>query len=70
VWSENSPKTLPELLVFPDAEDTIWEYDEQANAYYLHHLYQYSGQFLERYYKLTRGKEHKKVELNVSQGWS
>jgi hypothetical protein len=31
---------------------------------------QYSGQFLERYYKLTRGKDHKKVELNVSQGWS
>ncbi|MEG4046222.1 alpha-amylase family protein [Microcoleus sp. Pol17_C1] len=39
VWSENPPKTDPELLVFPDAEDSIWEYDEQANAYYLHHFY-------------------------------
>lgn len=39
VWSENPPKTAPELLVFPDAEDSIWEYDEQANAYYLHHFY-------------------------------
>ncbi|MEG4110144.1 hypothetical protein [Microcoleus sp. S13_C5] len=33
-------------------------------------LDQYSGQFWERYYKLTRGKDHKKVELNISQGWS
>ncbi|MEG4812396.1 alpha-amylase family protein [Microcoleus sp. F8-D3] len=39
VWSENPPKADPELLVFPDAEDSIWEYDEQANAYYLHHFY-------------------------------
>lgn len=39
VWSENPPKTAPELLVFPDAENSIWEYDEQANAYYLHHFY-------------------------------
>ncbi|MBE9185706.1 alpha-amylase family protein [Microcoleus sp. LEGE 07076] len=39
VWSENPPKTDPKLLVFPDAEDSIWEYDEQANAYYLHHFY-------------------------------
>ncbi|HSF75231.1 MAG TPA: alpha-amylase family protein [Microcoleus sp.] len=39
VWSENPPKNDPELLVFPDAEDSIWEYDEQANAYYLHHFY-------------------------------
>ena len=39
VWSENPPKTAPELLVFPDAEDSIWKYDEQANAYYLHHFY-------------------------------
>ncbi|MEG3930584.1 MULTISPECIES: alpha-amylase family protein [unclassified Microcoleus] len=39
VWSENPPKTDPELLVFPDAEESIWEYDEQAKAYYLHHFY-------------------------------
>ncbi|MBE9093320.1 alpha-amylase family protein [Tychonema sp. LEGE 07203] len=39
VWSENPPKTDPKMLVFPDAEDSIWEYDEQANAYYLHHFY-------------------------------
>ncbi|MGB3263544.1 MAG: alpha-amylase family protein [Microcoleus sp.] len=39
VWSKNPPKTDPSKLVFPDAEDSIWEYDEQANSYYLHHFY-------------------------------
>ncbi|NJR25036.1 MAG: trehalose synthase [Richelia sp. CSU_2_1] len=39
VWSENLPKTEPEQLMFPDVEDSIWEYDAQANAYYLHHFY-------------------------------
>lgn len=39
VWSENPPKTDPEQLIFPDVEDSIWEYDAQANAYYLHHFY-------------------------------
>jgi maltose alpha-D-glucosyltransferase / alpha-amylase len=39
VWSDNPPPTDPAELVFPDAEDSIWEYDEQAGAYYLHHFY-------------------------------
>ena len=39
VWSKNPPKTDPEQLIFPDVEDSIWEYDEQANSYYLHHFY-------------------------------
>ncbi|MCU0542258.1 MAG: alpha-amylase family protein [Oscillatoriaceae cyanobacterium Prado104] len=39
VWSENPPKTDPEQLIFPDVEDSIWEYDAQAEAYYLHHFY-------------------------------
>ncbi|MCU0527361.1 MAG: alpha-amylase family protein [Elainella sp. Prado103] len=39
VWSEHPPATDPSELVFPDAEDSIWEYDEQARAYYLHHFY-------------------------------
>jgi maltose alpha-D-glucosyltransferase/alpha-amylase len=25
--------------MFPDEEDSIWDYDEQAQAYYLHHFY-------------------------------
>jgi glycosidase len=39
VWSDNSSPTDPAELVFPDTEDSIWEYDEQAGAYYLHHFY-------------------------------
>jgi maltose alpha-D-glucosyltransferase / alpha-amylase len=39
VWSDNPPPTDPSELVFPDAEDSIWQYDEQAGAYYLHHFY-------------------------------
>jgi len=39
VWSENPPKSDPKLIAFPNVEDSIWEYDEQARAYYLHHFY-------------------------------
>jgi maltose alpha-D-glucosyltransferase/alpha-amylase len=39
VWSDDPPPTDPAELVFPDVEDSIWEYDEQAGAYYLHHFY-------------------------------
>jgi len=39
VWSENPPKTQPEQLIFPGVEESLWEYDKQADAYYLHHFY-------------------------------
>lgn len=39
VWLDNPPAIDPKELVFPDVEDSIWEYDEQAGAYYLHHFY-------------------------------
>ncbi|HEY9761856.1 MAG TPA: alpha-amylase family protein [Trichocoleus sp.] len=39
VWSDNPPPFDPQELVFPDVEDSIWAYDEQAEAYYLHHFY-------------------------------
>lgn len=39
VWSENPPKTKPEEIIFPGVEESIWEYDEKAGAYYLHHFY-------------------------------
>ncbi|ACK72304.1 alpha amylase catalytic region [Gloeothece citriformis PCC 7424] len=39
VWSENPPQDDVEEIVFPHAEDSIWEYDQQAEAYYLHHFY-------------------------------
>lgn len=39
VWAEETPKNNPELVAFPTIEDSIWEYDDQAKAYYLHHFY-------------------------------
>ncbi|MBD2773710.1 alpha-amylase family protein [Iningainema tapete] len=39
VWSDNPPKYNPELLLFPNVEESIWEYHEQAKSYYLHHFY-------------------------------
>lgn len=38
VWSTN-PQPNPDLIAFPTKEDSIWEYDEQAGASYLHHFY-------------------------------
>ncbi|MBE9142918.1 alpha-amylase family protein [Planktothrix mougeotii] len=40
VWSEEQPpKNQPELIAFPTIEDNIWEYDQKAEAYYLHHFF-------------------------------
>ncbi len=39
IWSTDPPPTDPAELVFPDVEDSIWEYDEKAGMYYLHHFY-------------------------------
>ncbi|MEP0879385.1 alpha-amylase family protein [Funiculus sociatus GB2-M2] len=41
VWSENPPESDPSLIAFPTVEDSLWEYDEQADAYYLHHFYKH-----------------------------
>ncbi|MBM0744810.1 alpha-glucosidase C-terminal domain-containing protein (plasmid) [Phormidium sp. CLA17] len=41
VWSKNPPKSDPSLIAFPTVEDSLWEYDEQADAYYLHHFYKH-----------------------------
>jgi maltose alpha-D-glucosyltransferase / alpha-amylase len=39
VWSDNPPKDAKIELVFPGVQDSVWEYDEQAGAYYLHRFY-------------------------------
>ena len=39
VWSKNPPESDPSLIAFPTVEDSLWDYDEQAEAYYLHHFY-------------------------------
>lgn len=39
VWSDNPPESQDQEPVFPDEEESIWDYDEAAGAYYLHHFY-------------------------------
>jgi trehalose synthase len=39
VWRDE-PQDEPDAeVVFPDAEDSIWSWDDQAGQYYLHHFY-------------------------------
>ena len=39
VWRDEPPEDGPEGVVFPDAEDSNWSYDERAGQYYLHRFY-------------------------------
>ncbi len=39
VWVKEPPKTGSQEVAFPGTEDSIWEYDDKAGAYYLHHFY-------------------------------
>ncbi len=41
VWSDEIPERGPEGLVFPEAEDSNWEWDEAAGKYYLHRFYKH-----------------------------
>jgi trehalose synthase len=38
VWRDE-PGPEPPEVVFPDAEDSVWTYDERAGQWYLHHFY-------------------------------
>ncbi|MBW3604663.1 MAG: alpha-amylase family protein [Actinobacteria bacterium] len=38
VWLENKPDQEQDVI-FPDAEDSNWEWDERAQMYYLHRFY-------------------------------
>lgn len=39
VWSDNPPQDARNQVAFPGVQEKIWEYDEQAGAYYLHRFY-------------------------------
>jgi trehalose synthase len=39
VWQDDPPDQPDAAVVFPDAEDSIWAWDERAGQYYLHHFY-------------------------------
>ncbi|MGW3661866.1 alpha-amylase family protein [Streptomyces sp. NPDC005141] len=39
VWQDAPPEDGPKGVVFPDAEDSLWEYDQGSGQYYLHRFY-------------------------------
>ncbi len=39
VWRDERPRERPGDVVFPDAEDSNWAFDEAAGAWYLHRFY-------------------------------
>ncbi|GAB2886554.1 alpha-amylase family protein [Nocardioides pacificus] len=39
VWRSDPPPDTSDQVVFPDQEDSIWEYDETTGEWYLHHFY-------------------------------
>jgi trehalose synthase len=39
VWADEPSDEPDNDVVFPDAEDSLWTYDEQAGQWYLHHFY-------------------------------
>src|SRR5690606_18242675 len=39
IWADDPPETDPSELVFPDQEDSIWQWDEKAGQHYRHRFY-------------------------------
>jgi len=39
VWADEPPDEPKNEVVFPDAEESIWAFDEKAGQYFLHHFY-------------------------------
>jgi len=39
VWRDAPPPQPEAAVVFPDAEDSIWSFDDKAGQWYLHHFY-------------------------------
>jgi maltose alpha-D-glucosyltransferase/alpha-amylase len=41
VWRQDDPGDTSDQVVFPGEQQGIWTYDEEAQAYYLHHFYEF-----------------------------
>jgi len=41
VWSDERRDDLFDMVIFPDEEDSNWEWDEEAGQYYLHRFYRH-----------------------------
>ncbi|HVL85700.1 MAG TPA: alpha-amylase family protein [Pseudonocardia sp.] len=39
VWRDTPPEDGPQGVIFPDQEDGVWDYDEEAGQYYLHRFF-------------------------------
>ncbi|MDQ6935743.1 MAG: alpha-amylase family protein [Actinomycetota bacterium] len=39
VWRDTPPPDTSKLVAFPDKEDSIWQYDEKTEEWYLHRFY-------------------------------
>jgi trehalose synthase len=39
VWADDPPSEPAPEVVFPDAEDSIWAFDDKTGQHYLHHFY-------------------------------
>jgi trehalose synthase len=39
VWRDEPPRQKKADVVFPDAEESIWAWDEKAKQWYMHHFY-------------------------------
>ncbi|MET8157623.1 alpha-amylase family protein [Sphaerisporangium sp. NPDC005289] len=41
IWSDTPEPDDPKGVVFPDAEDSLWQYDEGSGQYYYHRFYRF-----------------------------
>lgn len=41
IWSDKPEPDDPKGIVFPDQEDSLWEYDEKTEQYYFHRFYRF-----------------------------
>ncbi|MBX9584971.1 MAG: alpha-amylase family protein [Gemmataceae bacterium] len=39
IWSKDKPRDTKSGITFPPAQDSVWTYDESAEAYYYHQFY-------------------------------
>jgi maltose alpha-D-glucosyltransferase/alpha-amylase len=43
VWSKEEPKNKEDGVIFPGVQDSIWTYDDAAEAWYLHRFYEWQA---------------------------
>jgi trehalose synthase len=41
VWADEPPADGPQGVTFPDKENSLWQYDEEAGQYFLHRFYKF-----------------------------